>query len=1081
MRSTNAGIYTKRWNILLITTGLLLMLLSVLSVSAQQGGQSIVKGSIEMADSTIVVNISTKYNGSTRPGANGRFSIAIKRLPDTLTISALGYKRQVFAILTGKESFNISMNAAAFELADVEINTGYQLQKANEINGSVSVISSAQLNARGGSNILERLLGQSSGIVNNVGKSIGNVMNKTGLSVRGLGTFNGPLDPLIVLDGFIYEGDINNINPNDIEQVSILKDASAASIWGARAGNGVIVLTSKKGKFNQKLEVNFAGSFLVRSLPDLYLQPNMSSSDYIDFEKSLFDRGYYDSRISSTPYLALSPAVELFLKRRSGTITASQADAAISALKQTDSRKSYLDEFYRNAITAQYSFGITGGSQNASYLLSASFDNTRSETYVASDKININFSNTIRLNDRLSLNTKVYFTTLNSASGRPSYGSLNTGGRDVPYLSFRNADGSPASLDLTYRSVYTDTAGTGKFLDWKYYPATDYQHSISKTSREEIFFSGALSYKILSFLNATVAYQYQRQNDKINSTSDEFSYAARNAVNSFSRLNRTTGIVTYNIPQGGTNFLNQIWSSSYTLRGQLDLDKRFGRHKINAIAGLEMRDNHAQSNATIRYGYYADPLSYTDVDFVNYYEHPITSNLTKILSGNALDNTQYRFISRYANASYTYWDKYSLSASVRSDGSNIFGASTNDKWKPLWSAGLGWLVSGEDFYKVDWMPRLKLKASFGYSGNVDVTRTASAIGAYSVNNTSLLPYTRIASINNPSLRWEQLSQLSIGADFSFKNDRLTGTVSYFSKRGSDLYGPALYDYTAWGGSSTLIRNVADMKGSGFEADLHSINLIAGSFTWTTDLFFNYNQSKTVKYYSPGNSGLFTLIGGSNTITPVVGLPLYAVAAYRWAGLDNSGNPMGYLNGQPSIDYNAIVREANTTGTNLTFIGSAVPLYYGSFINTFRLKQFSLSVNFSYKAGYYARREGISYASLVLNGRGNGDYQARWQKPGDEQSTNVPSFTYPVNAARDGIYTNSEINIIKADNIRLDYLNLNYKFSGKLRSLGLKNIECYAGLQNLGIIWKASRERIDPDYVSSLTPPKYLLFGLRGGF
>jgi len=1070
-----------RWNILIAGFTLLIILFSLVACFAQNVSRTTVKGRVSFSDIKVRVTISTKFNGRTMSDDNGLFSISVSKFPDTLTISAIGYHTEHFALITGKETFSVEMVADAVELNNVDISTGYQTLKPNEINGSISVISSDKLNARGGSNILDRLLGQSSGLLLNIGKSESNIMNKTGLSVRGLGTINGPLDPLIVLDGFIYEGDINNINPNDIEQVSILKDASAASIWGARAGNGVIVLTTKKGKFNQKTQVSFSASLLVKSLPDLYYTAQMSNDDYIEFERFLFSKGYFDSRITGTPYLPLSPVVELLLAQRNGKISSVAAENNLNLLKNTDGRKSYLDEFYMHAKTAQYNLSVKGGSESASYFLSASYDNSLGETYSKSDKINISFSNTIKFNERLSLNTKIYFTDLHNLGGRPTYNSLSVGGRTLPYLSFRDAQGNAIPMATSYRSLYTDTLYSGKLLDWKYYPADDYLHGKAENARQEIYFNGALSYKILSFLNASLAYQYQSQKDNISQYSDESGFAARNLINAFSKLNRATGIVTYNLPRGGILGKTESASNSYTLRGQLDFDKHFGPHRINGIAGLEMRENHSESGSLTRYGYFPDPLSYTDVDYLNYYENPVTGSSAQIASGSTLSNTTYRFISRYANIAYSFLDRYSFSASIRSDGSNIFGASTNDKWKPLWSAGLGYEISREKFYHLSFLPVLKFKASFGYSGNVDLTRTAAAVGGYSVNSISQLPFTRIISINNPNLRWEQLSQFSIGADFALKGHRLTGSVSYFIKKGTDLYGPTLYDYTAWGGTGTITKNVADMKGLGLEIDLHSLNLKLGAFSWNSDGYFNYNQSKTVQYYNPSSAALLSLVGTGNTITPIVGLPLYAIAAYKWAGLDAAGNPMGYLNGQPSTDYNAIVREASTTGNNIEYIGSAVPLYYGSVINTFNFKNFNISFNMSFKAGYYARRTGLSYSSLVVNGVGHADYEQRWQKPGDEQFTNVPSFVYPVNSARDGLYNNSTVQIIKADNLRLDYINLGYKFNAKLLKTGLNNIECYAGLQNLGILWKASKVKIDPDYLNKISPSKYVLFGIRGGF
>ncbi|KQM65199.1 hypothetical protein ASE74_10025 [Pedobacter sp. Leaf216] len=1081
MGNLNFSTHEKKWDILLASSAILILLFSFMGTYAQPAIPLVVKGNIVFSDVKVQATLSTKLNGRANSDENGKFSLPITKLPDTLIVTAIGYRTERLAIITGKEEFNVELIMDVFELKSVEINTGYQTLKPNEINGSVSVISSDKLNARGGSNILDRLLGQTSGLLMNIGKSESNVMNKTGLSIRGAGTFNGPLDPLIVLDGFIYEGDIDNINPNDIEGVYILKDAAAASIWGARAGNGVIVLTSKKGKFNQKTEITFSASQLIASLPDLYAVPQMSSADFIEFERDMFSRGYYNDRINSTPYLALSPAVELLLKQRRGLVSAVQMEDGLSQLKEIDSRKSYLDEFYTHALTAQYSLGIRGGGENYSYLLSGSFDKLKGGTKSSSKKMNINLSQSLNITKKLSLNTKIYFTNLNSRSGGPTYNSINVGGRLLPYLFFRDADGNPSVIQTSYRSEYTDTVAIGKFLNWKYYPAEEYKHSGTAVSSQEIFANANLVYKIFDFLNVSAAYQYQFQYSKNELYSDENSYAARNLINTFSEINRITKVVTRAVPLGGISNQSVNDLNSYTLRGQLNLDKTFAKHRINAIVGIEMRELRSKSNGNTRYGYYPDPLSYTDADYVNAYRNFLSGSQQKIPSGISLSDTRSRFLSKYANLAYTFLDKYTASVSLREDGSNIFGASTNDRFKPLWSAGLGWLLSGEEFYKLAWLPKLRLKASFGYSGNIDLSRTALSVGVYSTNDLSSLPITRISGINNPSLRWEQLSQLSIGTEFEFKGARLTGSISYFQKRGKDLYGPAPYDYTSWGGSNVLVRNVADMASKGIEADVHSLNFISGQFKWSTDAYFNFNNSKTVRYYTSSSSSLFSLVGNGNSITPVIGKPLYAIAAYKWAGLDAAGNPMGYLNGMPSIDYLAISKEGSTTGNNIVYLGSASPLYYGSMINNFHWKQFGLSFNLSYRIGYYARREALSYSSLMDFGKGNSDYALRWQKPGDEQITNVPSFVYPVNTARDGFYANSEVNVIKADNIRLDYINLSYKFDLKFKSMALRNVEIYTGIQNLGVIWKATKLDVDPDYLNTIKPVKNFLFGIRGAF
>lgn len=1081
MDKMNFNYHARKWDVLLASLTLLLLLLTVADCFSQSINMVQVKGKIIFSDLKVRATITSRLNGRTQSDDSGFFVISVSKLPDTLVISAVGYKTEYYALKSGKEEILIEMTGEGMDLGIVEFSTGYQQLKPNETTGSVSVINKNALSERGGSNILERLIGQSSGLIQNVGKSTNNPLNKTGFSVRGLGTINGPLDPLIVLDGFIYEGDINNINPVDIEQVSILKDAAAASIWGARAGNGVIVLVSKKSGFSKPTTINLSASILIKDLPDLFASRQMNSGDYIEVERLMFDKGYYNSRISSTPYAALSPAVELLLSKRRGLINDQQTETALDLLKTKDSRSSYLSEFYTKAITQQYNLGIQGGSQQYAYLLSASFEDILGENYTTSKKLNFNFGQDFRFGEKLKLSTKTYFTDRKQGGGRPSYNSLTVGGRTLPYLAFRDENGNGIPVALTFRPAFTDTLANSRLLDWKYYPTEDYKHNQQKNTSTELVASASLSYQILPFLNATASYQYQNQRQISDTYSDELSYASRNQVNLFSQYNRASNVVSYIVPRGGINRWAETQTQSSTLRAQLNLDKTIGLHHLNAIAGAETREVKSNGLGFTRYGYSEDPLISAPIDEVNFYRTILTGSTQQIGSGGISSATTYRFISTYLNFAYTFKERYSLSASVRNDGSNIFGASTNDKWKPLWSVGSAWELSREEFYKVVWLPKLKLKTTFGYSGNVDLTKTALSVGSLNVNAITGLPFTRITSINNPSLRWEQLSQISVALEFGLEKNRFFGSIAVFRKRGKDLYGPSLYDYTSWGGNNELVRNVADMSGRGIEADLHSINLIKGGFKWNSDGYFNYNDSRTLNYYNNSVQGLYNIIGAGNTITPLVGKPLYALALYKWAGLDKAGNPVGYLKGQPSTDYMAIANEAQTTGENLNYMGSASPVIYGSLINTFHYKAFHLSVNLSYKLGYYALRSSFSSSQLINNGTGHSDYALRWQKAGDEQFTNVPAFIYPSNIDRDAFYELAEVNAIKADHIRLDYVNIGYKLSIGNNKLQIKNFELNAGLQNLGLIWKANKIGLDPEYLNTTPPSRMLLIGAHIGF
>jgi len=825
------------------------------------------------------------------------------------------------------------------------------------------------------------------------------------------------------------------------------------------------------------MQIAFGASFLLQAMPDLKKMDQLEAGDYISVEKQLFDAGYFNDRISTTPFYALTPAVEILLAMRQGKLGADAGNIQLAALAKNDTRQSYLDQFYTHALTQQYNLSLKGGGDKNSYLFSAAYDRSKGETYNTTDKLNLHFANDFKIFKNLDLSTNIYYTNSTANSGRPSYNSLNVGGRYPAYLDFSSERG----MDYQYRRAYTDTLAGGKLFDWAYYPLSDYQHDAYNRKAQDFFANAGLRYQIMNGLSVQLSYQYQKQDADLIQTADIQSYAARNLINIYSQYNSATGMIQYIVPKGGILATNSSAVRSETGRTQLNYNKIIGLHAINAIAGVEIRSASTNGSSSRRLGYQADPLYFSIVDELNYYPELLTGNYSQLSGGNTLTQTDYRFISIYANLAYSYKGRYTVSGSIRRDGSNIFGANTNDKWKPLWSAGLGWKIAQEYFYNLDWLPVLTLSSTFGYSGNVDLTRTALPVATYATNSTTGLPVTRIQSINNPDLRWEQLSQLNLKVDFELDRKVVTGSFAWYLKKGTDLYGNAPYDYTTWGGRSDLVRNIANMRGYGFDLDLHSKNIKAGYFSWNTDLYLSFNQSKTTKYYSETGTSLYGILSGGTFITPLEGYPLYAIAAYQWGGLDGNGNPQGYLKGALSTDYAAMAQEAALTGTNLVYKGAASPAYFGSLINTFNWKNLSLSLNLNYKFGYQVRKPAIAYSLLIANGAGNREFARRWQKPGDEQITSVPAFTYPANSARDAFYAGSTANIMSGDHIRLDYIRLAYTFNTAAWKFPFRNLEMYAGMQNVGILWKANPYGYDPDYTSVIPPVRQFTFGIRGTF
>ncbi|MFT4093864.1 MAG: TonB-dependent receptor plug domain-containing protein [Niabella sp.] len=331
------------------------------------------------------------------------------------------------------------------------------------------------------------------------------------LMVRGLSTLQGPKSPLIILDNFPYEGDVANINPNDVENITILKDAAAASIWGAKAGNGVIVITTKKGVKSKRVAININSNITFLQKPDLFYIPQISSSDFIDVETFLYDEGYYNNQIASSSKPPLSPVVELLIKKSNGSITSAEADQQINALRSLDVRNDFNRYMYSTGVNRQYHIDAGSGTEIYTWLIAANLDKNKDQLSAEYQKINLRSENLLHPFKNLTVTAGLYYTQSESVSGKPGYNDVTTtNGRIPPYTRFANDAGAAIAVIKNYRQAYLDTAGNGKLLDWNYYPLTDYTHSRKTIALQDVLINVGADYKITRWLTANVKYQYDR-------------------------------------------------------------------------------------------------------------------------------------------------------------------------------------------------------------------------------------------------------------------------------------------------------------------------------------------------------------------------------------------------------------------------------------------------------------------------------------------------------------------------------------------------------------------------------------------
>jgi TonB-linked SusC/RagA family outer membrane protein len=1001
---------------------------------------------------------------------DGQFALHTYYSDPRLFVTSIGFESQVVAMPPDGQKLVLTLKSKVGEMKEADVvHTGYQTMKDNAATGSFDFVDNDLLNRRVSTNVMDRIDGVTSSVLFNKNVVLGT--NQSTITVRGRSTIYGNPNPLVVVDNFPYPGDLNNINPADVESITILKDAAAAAIWGAFSGNGVIVITTRKGRLNQAPKISFNSSVTTGWKPNLYYQPILSSSDYIDIEEYLYRQGYYSNSLSDPSAPALSPVVELLGQVANGTLDSADAYAQINALRKVDTRKDLDKYFYQHSLNSQYALNVSGGGTQDQYYLSAGYDqNLANLVRNEYDRVTLTGKNSYQvIPSELELTTGFAFTASSTYLNNPG-GSLVA----YPYAQLADARGNALPVAYQLRLPYVDTVGGGQLLDWHYRPLQELRNANNKLTLTDYRIDIGLKYAIVKGLDARIYYQFGRgDSDLVNYYSPQ-TWFARNMINEYTQNNG--GVFSFPVPRGG---MLEETMNSYTannVRAQLNYNDSLFRHgRLNMIGGAEVRDIEGSDRTNWLFGYNPGSGSSVPVDYVDLFQQYTSGAEQQIPYGEAKIGTVERYLSYYTNAEYTYFGRYMVSGSVRRDESNLLGVRANQKGVPLWSAGLGWELSRERFYHLGGLPYLKLRVTDGYNGNLD--RNVSAYTTASIN-TAPNPYNAVFStiVNppNPDLRWERVHIFNAGLDFATAGNRLGGSLEYYIKSGVDLIGLSPVDPTT--GVSVFQGNTANMQDHGVDLTLHTDNDL-GKVHWNNVFLFSYVLDRVTKYNEKlANVGYYL---SSSTINPLVGKPLYSVYALRWEGLDpDSGNPQGLLNGKISRVYGDILGSNNFH--DLVYKGPVNPPAFGSWRSSFYWKQWGISANILYKFGYVFRRNSILYYSVYTGAsQGSPDFEKRWQHPGDEQHTNVPSMTYPGDPNRDEFYQNSTVLIEKGDNIRLQDVQLSYDWTKNAHTrLPVQLIHLYLYGNNLGILWKANHAGIDPDYVSGMPLPRTLAVGVR---
>ncbi|RZM27669.1 MAG: SusC/RagA family TonB-linked outer membrane protein, partial [Pedobacter sp.] len=1004
-----------------------------------------------------------------RTGADGSFFMQNVDETAILEISYTGYTTK--EIPSSKNVGVISLSVAVGDLEEVAVtvNTGYQKIKPEQSTGAVSQMNTKQFESRISTNFLDGLTNRLPGLMinNNVmfNSTVpgGSAQSRPLFNIRGISTMSANQSPLIVIDGYPTELTLDLIDPNEIESVTILKDAAAAAVYGVRASNGVIVIQRKQAKKGSPQFVFRATAALTpKEDYSRYRWADDASTIVSNYQRTtqsgLINANSWSLLSSTAPIgggtVTRSPVYYILAQQAAGMISAEQAAASFADMASYDNLNDYSRLFLRTEATQTYNFNVSGGNENALYYITGNYTGNR-DTRINNDnnRLLLSARTTLKLHRKLSLELTTDYQEAR-ANSAPVPGVTSTN----PYERFQDVNGNPAYI-LGSSSVspsYNNIMMSQGLDDHMYYPLVDVNAVNDKSRDATNRVKAEFTYRIGRGLDLIFGGIYENTRSEDRHYASDESSEARRFVNSYVVRN-TDGSYKYNVPKGG--FLRESAgnASSYTARTQLNYNKVLASdHSFNGIIGAEIRNFINKGNTASYFGYNDETLLQQPVDFMSMNTSAIRGSF---LVGSPFANTftnyfnqqflEDRFLSGYGSMVYSYKGKYTATGTIRIDQSNLFGTNPKYKYKPLWSVGAGWNIDREQFMQdVDWVNQVKLRVAYGFNGNVAKLSLPEVIAQSKLNNfTSPASQSlNLLAYANSSLRWEQTENFNAGLDYTiFKNIR--GSVDVYEKRSTDLMGNAQIDPTI-GVSPTLI-NQATIRNGGIEFGLNADWIATSRFNWNSGIVVARNTSKVLDVFQKTDFSPQTL----EQLGFIKNAPVGAMYSYRYAGIDNEGFSL-----IQDVEGNLYRTNVNTTGNPTAtlmakensgvayYTGSSLPTVNAGFSNRVDFGNFYVFAMLNYYGGFKLRapRPDPS-AKRPLTGAG--DF---WKATGDESQTEVMGLPGYVSANSRNAYFFADNYVVHGDYITLGDLTLSYNFnkSNFIKRAGLKNIELKAQASNL---------------------------------
>lgn len=1036
----------------------------------------------EAGDPLVGVSVfSSIGNTGTGTNADGRFKLRVKE-QDMLIVSYIGYRRQSFYVTAklAEKPMHIELEPDNLTIDEVVV-TGYGTYNKNRYVGAISTVNVDDLKIAGEMTIDQMLQGAVAGMA--VTTTSGQAGSSSKIRVRGTSTLLGNQEPLWVVDGIIQydpfpmqegdnalSGDVDNLrqiagnciswlNPNDIETLSVLKDASATAIYGSKAANGVIVITTKKAKAG-RTAVSYSGQVTIGQRPSYGLYDRMNSQQKMQLSKEI-----YDERLTYPAGTTPIGYQQLIEKLEGKQITFEEYVNMFRRYEYVNT--DWFDILFRNSVSQSHNIGITGGNRNITNRTSLRYEQTDGEArgndvkmYSFNSNTTFNFGSRVTLS--IGLNGSNREATGYAYGVDPFTYAYNTA-RTIPAF---NEDGSlyyHAKKATNGGNQVFHTNGT-RFFDYNIMNEMD--NTGSSTNTKKLSANADLRIKIIDGLEFNGVYSYSAASSEQRKWAGERSfYIAQIRDYNYGDPRVIPGgnlEASSFLPHGGLLDTQSMSNRNYTFRNSLIYNRTFNKvHALTLNAGIEVTSEKSTGFKNLRYGYNLDRgLGFAQVTAPSfqYGSTPMTSStanrlINEMATGSGNTDRENNFLSEYITAVYGYDGRYIVNFNFRMDASNRFGQDENKKFRPTWSLGAKWRAANEKFMSDQTLINaLDFSASYGYQGNVVETISpyliANDLGIQNTGQWAL----GIASLPYPDLGWEKTHSWNVGADISLFDGRLAINANIYGKSSDVLSGRHI---PAENGVASSPVFGTKMKNSGYDITISVTPIRTRDFRWILSL--NTGVTKNRLNQKPLS---YTLTDFTSGTALVDGYAYGTLWSFAFNGLDHeTGKPLfKCLDIASTEDYTKFLVNS----------GSMDPKFTGGLFTRFNYKGIWLQGNFSMSFGSHKRLPKFYEFNMSTYGLVQPEENSsvrlfnRWRQPGDELHTIYPSmpdrdkateYVFLPTSKNESIspyeaYNLSDIRVAKGDFIRCRQISIGYDFQrGILKALHMSHLSINASMTN----------------------------------